>query len=47
MDKTPSRNAMSRHEQGIYICSACGTDEAMRDYSGTTLNIDQWVVTHW
>lgn len=27
-------HALSRVEQGIYICSPCGTDEAMRDFTG-------------
>ncbi|GGC88266.1 hypothetical protein [Enterococcus wangshanyuanii] len=47
LDKTPARNSLSRHEEGIYICSACGTDEAIRDYSNDSLRKDQWVVARW
>lgn len=46
LDKEPSRNALSRHEQGIHICSSCGTDEALRDYAGNKLEIEHWAVTH-
>lgn len=27
-------NALSRHDNETYICSSCGTDEAMRDLAG-------------
>ena len=26
--------ALSRHAKGVYICEACGTDEALRDWTG-------------
>lgn len=31
---TPVRNALSRKDNETYICSDCGTDEAMRDAFG-------------
>lgn len=36
--------ALSRHAQGTEICSACGTDEAIRDISSThdPLPRNQW-----
>jgi RNA polymerase subunit RPABC4/transcription elongation factor Spt4 len=36
-----TRNAFSRHAD-IYICPICGTDEAVRDYTGGVLPISDW-----
>lgn len=33
MNEKPVRNALSRYAR-IYICSDCGTDEALRDMAG-------------
>ena len=41
MDTKPVRNALSRHAD-VYICDACGTDEALRDMSGQTLPLNEW-----
>ena len=29
-----THGALSRHAKGVYICEACGTDEALRDWTG-------------
>lgn len=42
LDRNQVRNALSRHIRGTYICSSCGTDEAMRDYTGEVLPIEKW-----
>ena len=34
-------NAYSRHAE-CYICSDCGTDEAIRDYLGESLTLNKW-----
>ena len=31
-----THGALSRHAKGVYICAACGTDEALRDWPGTS-----------
>ena len=41
MDERPARNALSRHAK-VYICDACGTDEAVRDYAHTPLPLEEW-----
>jgi hypothetical protein len=33
-DGDPLPPALSRTDNQTYICSACGTDEAMRDFTG-------------
>ena len=38
----PSRNALSRYVD-VYICSRCGTEEALRDYCG----VEPIPLTHW
>lgn len=38
------RNALSRHAD-IYICDECGTDEAMRDFVGCVLPIEEWAIS--
>ena len=30
-----STNALSRHRHGVYICSMCGTEEAIEDFNNT------------
>jgi predicted RNA-binding Zn-ribbon protein involved in translation (DUF1610 family) len=35
------RNAMSRHTD-LYICPACGTDEAVRVYSDSVMPVTDW-----
>jgi hypothetical protein len=38
--------ALSRADNETYVCSQCGTDEAMLDFSGTPLPMpDRWPVT--
>lgn len=41
MDEKPVRNAISRHAD-VYICSLCGTDEAIRDMIGDVLPLTEW-----
>ena len=41
MAATPLHNALSRHAK-VYICDACGTDEAVRDYAHTPLPLEEW-----
>lgn len=36
-----AENALSRHET-VYICSACGTDEALRDWKAIPLPLEEW-----
>lgn len=36
--------ALSRHAKGVYICEACGTDEALRDWSGNIKPLRDWVL---
>lgn len=36
-------NAWSRHAD-VYICDACGTDEAMRDFTGAVLPLKDWAI---
>lgn len=38
-----STNAMSRHAN-VYICDACGMDEAIRDFKGETLLLKDWAI---
>jgi hypothetical protein len=33
LDEIPARNALSRADNETYVCSNCGTEEAMLDYS--------------
>ena len=35
---------MSRHAKGVYICEACGTDEAIRDWGGNIEPLSDWVL---
>ena len=34
----------SRHAKGVYICAACGTDEALRDWTGNVKPLSDWVL---
>lgn len=36
-------NALSRHVD-VYICDACGTDEAIRDMKGDPLPLKDWAI---
>lgn len=46
MDSHPVRNAMSRHAD-IYICDECGMDEAIRDFTGSALPLEDWAMNQW
>lgn len=41
MAENPLHNALSRHAT-VYICDACGMDEAFRDYANTPLPLEEW-----
>ena len=41
MDAKPIRNALSRYAD-VYICDACGMDEALRDMIGIPLPLNEW-----
>lgn len=41
MRNSVAENAMSRFVD-VYICSQCGTDEAMRDAAGNVLHLREW-----
>ena len=41
MSSNVLRNAMSRYAE-VYICDACGTDEAIKAYSRRELPFEQW-----
>ena len=43
MSSDPIRNALSRHA-AIQVCDACGTDEAIRDFSGDALPPYEWSI---
>ena len=36
-------NALSRHAS-VYICDACGMDEAIRDWKGATIPLKDWAI---
>lgn len=36
-------NALSRHAD-VYICDACGVDEAIRDWLGDPLPLKEWAI---
>ncbi len=36
-------NALSRHAE-VYICDACGMDEAIRDWIRTPLSLKDWAI---
>jgi predicted RNA-binding Zn-ribbon protein involved in translation (DUF1610 family) len=39
-----THGALSRHAKGVYICEACGTDEALRDWGGNIEPLSDWVL---
>ena len=41
-----THGALSRHAKGVYICEACGTDEALRDWIGNVKPLSDWVLVH-
>lgn len=43
MASDPIRNALSRHAS-VQVCDACGIDEAMRDFRGATLPLEEWAI---
>ncbi len=43
MADDPIRNALSR-QANIYVCDACGTDEAIRAYTGNEIPLTEWKV---
>lgn len=43
MDEDPARNALSRAMK-IQVCDACGTDEAVRAFTGNELPIREWAI---
>lgn len=47
LDKVPTRNSLSRHQEKVHVCASCGTDEAMLDYIGKELTIEKWAVNKW
>ncbi len=44
LDPVLSENALSRAVD-VHVCSACGTDEALRDYIGEVLPLSKWYIT--
>ena len=36
-------NALSRHAT-VYVCDACGMDEAIRDWKGVPLPLKEWAI---
>ena len=38
---TAEKNALSRHAN-VYVCNACGTEEAVMDMAGEQLPLNQW-----
>ena len=37
-------NALSRHADGVYVCDACGTAEALLDFMKNPLPVQSWAV---
>lgn len=35
-------NALSREVNGLYVCDACGMDEALRAFEGNPLPLEKW-----
>lgn len=44
LKREPELNALSRHAD-VYICSDCGTDEAMLDLSRESLPLREWYLS--
>ena len=47
LNQKTENNAISKHEDGIFICSECGVDEAMLEYVNKPLPLEKWAVTRW
>ena len=45
MAKNLAENALSRRAD-VYICSGCGTEEAMRDYCGCGDDVTKWNIVN-
>ena len=43
MADDPIRNALSRRAK-VYVCDACGTDEAIQAFTGNELPLTEWKV---
>ncbi|MEG1894664.1 MAG: hypothetical protein RR162_00390 [Oscillospiraceae bacterium] len=41
MNSNLCHNALSRYAS-VYVCSECGTDEALRDMTGEVLPLNEW-----
>ena len=41
-ERAAASNALSREVNGLYICDACGTNEALRAFAGNPLPLEQW-----
>lgn len=35
-------NAMSRQLPGVYVCDACGMDEALREFARYPMPLEEW-----
>ena len=44
MDEELCRNALSRRQKGLYICSDCGMAEAIEDYTGCHTPLTEWAM---
>ncbi|KAJ65354.1 hypothetical protein P782_0723 [Enterococcus faecalis FL2] len=47
MERELEKNALSRHEPNVYICSLCGTDEAVLDMFGEKIPSEKWSCNAW
>lgn len=43
MDNNPVHNALSRRAQ-VYVCDACGVEEALEDMAGNRLPLSSWAI---
>ena len=44
LDAVLAHNALSRHVYGVFVCSSCGTAEALEDYFGIPNPVLTWEV---
>jgi len=44
LDEVLAHNALSRHVYGVFVCSSCGTAEALEDYFGIPNPVLSWEV---
>ena len=44
MDEELVHNALSRRQNGIYICSNCGMAEAIEDFVGCHMPLEEWAL---